>query len=85
VTQSKIGGAALLLGIMLVLAPVLALVPGRVGEVLVAVLPSSAGGAMIGTHHATALGAPLVGLGLWTAYLVLATALSAWLVGRRDA
>jgi ABC-2 type transport system permease protein len=84
-TGSKIGGAALLVGVMLVLGPVVSLIPGRAGEVLVAVLPSSAGGAMLSTHHAGALGAPQVGCGLWTAYLVLSLALSAWIVSRRDA
>lgn len=84
-TRSKIGGAALLMGVMLVLAPVLALVPGRTGQLLVALLPSSAGGAMISTHHAAALGSPEVGFVVWTAYLVLFTALSAWVVARRDA
>jgi ABC-2 type transport system permease protein len=85
VTRSKIGGAALLLGVMLVLGPVLALVPGRAGEVLVGVLPSSVGGAMISTHSSTTLGSPAVGFWLWTGYLVLATAGSVRVVTRRDA
>jgi ABC-2 type transport system permease protein len=84
-TRSKIGGAALLLGVMLVLGPVLTLVPGRIGEVLLGLVPSSAGGAMMSTHHTTALGAPAVGLALWTGYLVGSVALSAWVVSRRDA
>jgi len=84
-TRSKIGGAALLMGVLLVLGPVVSLIPGRVGEILLAVLPSSAGGAMLGTHHADAWGAPQVGFALWTAYLVLSTVLSASFVARRDA
>lgn len=79
VTRSKIGGAALLLGVMLVLPPVLGLVPA-VGGVLAGVLPSSAGAAMISTDGAAGLG-----FLLWTGYLVLFTALSAWIVSRRDA
>jgi ABC-2 type transport system permease protein len=78
-TRSKIGGAALLIGVMMLLPPLLALVPGRAGELLPAVMPSSAGSAMIGTEHAVA------GFLLWTAYLAGFTALSAWLVSRRDA
>ena len=78
VTRSKIGGAALLLGVMMLLPPVLGLVPGRAGELLVAAMPSSAGSAMIGSD-------PVVGFLLWTAHLVGFTALSAWLVSRRDA
>ena len=85
VTRSKIGGAALLIGVMLVLAPVLGLVPGRFGEVLVGVMPSSAGSAMLSTHHDSALGAPGVGLLMWTCYLVVLTGLAAWSVSRRDA
>lgn len=84
-TGSKVGGAALLMGVMLVLTPVLALVPGRAGQILVALAPSSVGGAMISSHHTSALGAPVTGLVLWTVYLVLFTAASAWVVGRRDA
>ncbi len=83
-TRSKLGGAALLLGVMLVLAPVLGLVPGRVGEVLVALVPSSVGGAMISTHHSGVLSAPGTGFVLWTAYLLVLTAVSAWFVARRD-
>ncbi|MEV6493577.1 ABC transporter permease subunit [Actinoplanes sp. NPDC051633] len=79
VTRSKIGGAALLVGVMTVLPLVLSLLPGRVGEILPALMPSSAGSAMIGADHA------LMGFLLWTAYLVGFTALSAWLVSRRDA
>jgi ABC-2 type transport system permease protein len=84
VTRSKIGGAALLLVVMVVVPPVLGLVP-RAGEHLVAILPSSAGGAMISTHHATAMEAPLVGFVLWTVYVVLFTAVAAWVTARRDA
>jgi ABC-2 type transport system permease protein len=85
VTRSKLGGAALLIGVMLVLAPVLGLVPGRAGEILVGLMPSSAGAAMISTHHATALGAPAIGLLLWTGYLVGFSCLAAWFVASRDA
>ena len=85
VTRSKLGGAALLIGVMLVLAPVLGLIPGRPGEILVALMPSSAGAAMISTQHATAFGAPAVGLLLWTGYVVVFSCLAAWFVSRRDA
>jgi ABC-2 type transport system permease protein len=84
-TRSKIGGAAVLLGVMLVLAPVLSLIPGRAGAMLTQLMPSSVGGAMMSTQHADALGAPWAGFVLWTGYLVLFTALSAWVVSRRDA
>jgi hypothetical protein len=85
VTRSKIGGAALLMVGMLVVPPLLGLVPGRAGELLVAVMPSSAGGAMISTSHATAMGAPLVGFALWTAHLVLVTLVAVCVTARRDA
>lgn len=84
-TGSKIGGATLLLTVMMILAPVLGLVPGRAGEILVGLAPSSVGGAMISSHHTSALGAPLSGLVLWSVYLVLFTAASAYVVSRRDA
>jgi len=85
VTRSKLGGAALLIVVMLVAAPLVSLMPGRVGEVLAALMPSSAGGAMISTSHATALAAPAAGFALWTGYLVVLTALAAWIVSHRDA
>lgn len=85
VTRSKLGGAALLIGVMVMLPPVLGLVPGRIGEVLVALAPSSAGGAMLSTTHASVLAAPAFGLALWTGYLVVLTGVAAWIVGRRDA
>lgn len=77
-TRSKIGGAALLVGVMLILPPVLGLLPGRAGAILPALMPSPAGQAMVGAE-------PVMGALLWTAYLAVATALSAWLVSRRDA
>ena len=83
-TRSKLGGAALLLGLMLLLAPVLGLVPGRPGEVLVALMPSSAGAAMVGTEPGGTLSSPGTGFVIWTAYLVLSTVLSAWLTAHRD-
>jgi ABC-2 type transport system permease protein len=76
-TRSKIGGAALLIGVMVILQPVLSLVPGRIGELLAAATPSAAAGAMVN-------GSP-AGLLLWTAYLAALTVLSAWAVTRRDA
>jgi ABC-2 type transport system permease protein len=85
VTRSKLGGAGLLLGVMLILTPLLGLIPGRVGELLVALTPSSVGGAMISPDHSGALTAPGVGFVLWTTYLVLFTALSSWVATRRDA
>ena len=48
-------------------------------------MPSSAGAAMISTHHTTTLGAPAIGLLLWTGYLVAFSCLAAWLVTSRDA
>jgi len=77
ITRSKIGGAALLIGVMLILSPVLGLVPGRAGQLLVAATPASAASAMVD-------GSP-GGFLLWTGYLVGLTALSAWMVSRRDA
>jgi ABC-2 type transport system permease protein len=91
VTRSKLGGAALLLTVMMVLAPVLGLIPGRAGEVVVALMPSSAGAAMISTEPATAdllgltVDVPLFGFVVWTLYLVAATAVAALVVTRRDA
>jgi ABC-2 type transport system permease protein len=91
VTRSKLGGAALLMSVMLVLAPVLGLIPGRVGSVVVALLPSSAGAAMVSSHPATTdiLGAtvsvPVFGFVLWTVYLAALTAVSAVVVSHRDA
>ncbi len=85
VTRSKLGGAALLIVVMLVAAPLVSLLPGPVGEVLAAVMPSSAGGAMISTSHATPLASPAVGFALWTGYLVVLTSLASWVVSRRDA
>lgn len=84
-TRSKIGGATLLMTVMLVLTPILGLIPGRVGETLVALTPSSVGGAMISSAHSSTLGTPLVGFVLWSAYLLLITAATAAVVGRRDA
>jgi ABC-2 type transport system permease protein len=85
VTRSKLGGAALLFGVMLVLTPVLGLVPGTVGDVLIALTPASAAGAMVNTHHVGALDAPAAGFILWTAYLLGGIALAAAVVRRRDA
>jgi ABC-2 type transport system permease protein len=85
VTRSKLGGAALLVGVMLVLTPVLGLVPGRVGEVATALTPASAGAVMVGTERAAVLGTPGTGFLLWTAWLVGSTALAAWVVVRRVA
>ena len=84
-TRSKIGGATLLMTVMVVLTPVLGLIPGRAGEILVSLTPSAVGGAMISSHPTSTLGTPLVGLVLWSVYLVLLTAASAWVVARRDA
>ncbi len=85
VTRSKIGGAALLVTVMLVLAPLLGLIPGRAGAVLAELMPSSAGGAMLSTHGSGPLSTPAAGFLLWTGYLVLFTAGSAWVTSRRDA
>lgn len=85
VTRSKIGGAALLLVGMLLLAPVVSLVPGRLGEVLVAVLPSSVGSAMVGPHVDGALIGPGVAVALWSVYLVGFTLVAVWVTARRDA
>lgn len=85
VTRSKLGGSALLLSVMLVLTPLLGLIPGRVGELLATLTPSSVGGAMISPDHGGALATPAVGFLLWTVYLVLFTALSSCIVTRRDA
>jgi ABC-2 type transport system permease protein len=90
-TRSKVGGAALLMSVMLVLAPVLGLIPGRIGAVVVALMPSSAGAAMVSSHPATTdiLGAtvsvPVFGFVLWTVYLAALTAVSAVVVSHRDA
>ena len=85
VTRSKLGGAALLFGVMLVLTPVLGLVPGPVGDVLIALTPASAAGAMLNTHHVGVLDSPAAGFTLWTAYLLGGTVLAAALLRRRDA
>lgn len=91
VTRSKIGGAALLMTVMLVLTPMLGLIPGRVGEVIAALTPSSAGAAMTSTQPATVdlagitVPPPMFGFVLWTAYLVLFSAAAAVAVARRDA
>jgi ABC-2 type transport system permease protein len=84
-TRSKIGGVALLIGVMYLLPPLVGLLPGSVGRVVIALLPSSAGGAMMGVEAASRLGAPAAGFAVWTAYLVLFTALAGWVVARRDA
>lgn len=85
VTRSKLGGAALLIVVMLVAAPLVSLLPAPVGDVLAALMPSSAGGAMLSTSHASTLGSPAVGFALWTTYLVVLSVLAAWVVTRRDA
>lgn len=85
VTRSKLGGAALLFGVMLVLTPVLGLVPGTVGDVLIGLTPASAAGAMVNTHHLGVLDSPGFGFALWTAYLVGGSMLATTLVRRRDA
>lgn len=84
-TRSKIGGVAVLIGVMYILPPLLGLLPDRVGQLLIAAMPSSAGNAMMSIGSADPLGSPLAGLAIWTAYLVLFTALSGWVVARRDA
>ncbi len=84
-TRSKIGGVALLVGVMYIVPPLLGLLPDRVGQLLVAVMPSSAGGAMMSIDPTGGLGSPVVGFAIWTGYLVLFTALSGWVVARRDA
>jgi hypothetical protein len=90
-TRSKVGGAALLMSVMLVLAPVLGLIPGRIGAVVVALMPSSAGAAMVSSHPATTdilgetVSVPVFGFVLWTVYLAALTAVSAVVVSHRDA
>jgi ABC-2 type transport system permease protein len=84
-TRSKIGGVALLIGIMYILPPLLGLLPKSIGQLLIALMPSSAGGAMMSIESAGGLSSPGAGFLIWTAYLVLFTALSAWVVARRDA
>ena len=84
-TRSKLGGSALLLGVMLVLTPLLGLIPGRTGETIAGLMPASAGAAMVGPDGTDGLGEPVVGFALWTAYMVLCITLSAWVAGRRDA
>ena len=85
IARSKIGGSALLLLVMLVLSPVLSLIPGRGGEVVVALTPSSVGAAMVSPYDADALIGPGVGFGLWSAYLAGLMAIAAWLTVKRDA
>jgi ABC-2 type transport system permease protein len=84
-TRSKLGGSALLLVAMLVLTPVLGLIPGRTGEIIVGLMPAAAGAAMVGPDRAGGLGEPLVGFALWTAYVAACIPLSAWLAAKRDA
>jgi ABC-2 type transport system permease protein len=84
-TRSKIGGVAVLIGIMYILPPLLGLLPESIGRLLIGLMPSSAGGAMLSIESAGGLGSPTVGFAIWTAYLVLFTALSGWVVARRDA
>jgi hypothetical protein len=84
-TRSKIGGVAVLVGVMYILPPLLGLLPGRPGQVLIALLPSTAGGAMMGTESTGTLGSPMAGFAIWTTYLLLFTAVSGWVVSRRDA
>ena len=84
-TRSKIGGAALLIGLMYLLPPLLGLLPESIGRLLTALMPSSAGAAMVSVEPAGVLGSPPVGFAIWTAYLVLFTAVSGWVVARRDA
>jgi ABC-2 type transport system permease protein len=83
-TRSKIGGVAVLVGVLYILPPLLGLLPERIGQVLIAGMPSSAGAMMLSIEPGTP-GSPLVGFALWTAYLVLFTAVSGWVVARRDA
>lgn len=84
-TRSKIGGVAVLVGVMYLLPPLLGLLPERVGQLLIAGLPSSASAAMMSIESAGPLGTPVAGFAIWTAYLVLFTAVSGWVVARRDA
>jgi ABC-2 type transport system permease protein len=85
VIRSKLGGAALLFAVMIVLTPVLGLVPGTIGDVLIALTPASAAGALVSTHHVGVLDSPAIGFALWSAYLVLGSVIASRLVSRRDA
>ena len=84
-TRSKLGGSALLIGVMLVLTPLLGLIPGKAGETIVGLMPATAGAAMVGPDRADGLGDPLVGFALWTAYVVVCIPFSAWIAAKRDA
>lgn len=84
-TRSKIGGAALLIGAFYLLAPLLGLLPESVGRLVLPLMPSSAADAMMSVGHAGALASSPAGFAIWTAYLVLFTVVSGWVVARRDA
>lgn len=84
-TRSKIGGVAALVGVMYLLPPLLGVLPDGIGQLLSGLMPSSVGAAMLSVDHPSPLGSPAIGFAAWTAYLLLCTALSAWVVARRDA
>jgi ABC-2 type transport system permease protein len=85
IIRSTAGGIATLFGILLVLPPLVGALPASWSANIDPYLPSSAGGSIATVHTATGMLAPWTGFGVFCLYAVVAIAVAAVLVRRRDA
>lgn len=84
-TRSKLGGASLLLVVMVVLDPVLTLVPGSWADTIGQLTPAAVGQAMVSLRAGAGLGSPAAGFVIWTTYLAVTVWFAARLTAHRDA
>jgi ABC-2 type transport system permease protein len=84
IIRNTAGANAALAGIVFVLPPIISLLPSSVSDSINPYLPSSAGGAIWTIHPDPNTLAPWAGLALFFGYAVLALAIAAVLMRRRD-
>jgi ABC-2 type transport system permease protein len=84
IIRNTAGAIAALAGIVFVLPPIISLLPSSVSDSINPYLPSSAGGAIWTIHPDPNTLAPWAGLALFFGYAVLALAIAAVLMRRRD-
>jgi ABC-2 type transport system permease protein len=85
IIRSTAGGIAALAGIVFVLPPIIGLLPTSVSNSVDPYLPSNAGGAIWTVTPDPGTLAPWAGFGIFCAYVVVAMAIAATLLVRRDA
>ena len=84
IVRNTAAGISLLAGIVFVLPPIMGLLPSSVSSSIDPYLPSNAGGAVWTINPDPNTLAPWAGLALFAAYAVIALAIAAVLLGRRD-